>query len=225
MITKHCDGLWTVTHAFLALGVPLTTRMTLAKVSNTEWAAISPVPLSDESIQSINSVAQVRYLIAPNNYHHLFINDAKSYWPDARLFVPQSLIAKRPDLESANIITADEQFPWSADLQTFPVHGSRMIEEFLFYHSSSKTLVITDLCFNMQHPKGIRQTFFTLMTGTKGELKTSRMIKLLFGDKNAMRESVNNALAMPFERLIVAHGNIVESEAAQRLRAAMSWLI
>lgn len=225
MIIKHCDQLWTVPHDFKVMGIPMTTRMTLAKIKENEWAAISPVPLQESSIQEINEHGKVRYLIAPNNFHHLFIQDAQQYWPDAELFIPASLTKKRPDLTSASVLTKAANYPWCDELKPLHVSGSEMIEEFFFFHPASATLVMTDVCFNLIQPKGFRQSLFAAITGTKGELKTSRMINFLFKDKAAMKNSIEEVLDWPFERLIVAHGDIIEHNAAKRLQNSFHWLL
>lgn len=224
MIVKHCEQLWTVCHDFKVVGIPMSTRMTLAKINGNEWAAISPVPLNESSVKEINEQGHVRYLIAPNNFHHLFIQDAQQYWPDAQLFIPASLTKKRPDLTTASILTKSANYAWCDELKPLHIGGSNAIEEFFFFHPASETLVITDVCFNLVQTKGLRQTLFATITGTKGKLTSSRMIKLLFKDKSALKNSVEEALDWPFKRLIVAHGDVIEHDGAVRLRESFNWL-
>ncbi len=224
MIDKIEDTLWTVQHSFTTLGIPITSRMTLAKVNQSEWAAISVVPLTPDQIAEINRAGKVSYIIAPNNFHHLFVNDAKAYWPNAAIYIPPTLSKKRPDLAAAQRLGANE-LPWSKALKHVAIAGSSAIEEFAFFHVPSKSLILTDLCFNMKHPQGFRQTLFTLLTGTKGELKTSRMIKLLFKNKTALKNSLQQVLEWPFERLIVAHGEIVEESTKTKLQQSFAWLL
>ena len=224
MIEKHDDGLWSVEHAFKASGIPLTSRMTLAKVNQQEWAIISAVPLSENLVSEINADAKVSYIIAPNNFHHLFINDAIQHWPDAEVFIPHSLTRKRPDLSKATIL-ASSPGAWGNDLQIRKIDGAKMLEEFLFFHAPSKSLIITDLCFNMINPEGFRQTLFTILSGTRGALKTSRMIKLLFKDKAAFKASLNEILEWPFERIVVAHGEIIDTDAKAKLQESFSWVL
>jgi len=225
MIKKHNSGLWTVDHGFQVMGIPLTTRMTLARISDNQWAVISPVPLTDADLQQIDAHAKVCYIIAPNNFHHLFIKKAQAYWPDAELFVPTALLKKRPDLSSATLINAQQSYPWSEALVPLRIDGSKLIEEFVFWHPESSTLVATDLCFNMIDPPNLRLKLFNMLMGTLGGLKMSRMMKVSFRDRQAMQHSVEQLLQWPFNRLIVAHGEIVEQDAIAKLKTCFAWLL
>lgn len=224
MINEHTPSLWTVDHDFHVMGIPMTTRMTLARIHDDQWAAISPVPLTDTDLQKINDSAKVRYIIAPNNFHHLFINNAKRYWPDAEVYTPASLIKKRPDLTGSTLIDDQTTQPWSDTLTPLRIHGSDAIEEFVFFHQESSTLVVTDICFNIIDPQGFKLKLFTLLSGTRGGLKTSRIMKLLYRNKSSLKQSVEKITQWPFDRLIVAHGDVVEQNAATEFKASFGWL-
>lgn len=225
MIVEHAPSLWTVEHAFHVMGIPLTTRMTLARIREDQWAAISPVPLTETALQKINACANVSYIIAPNNFHHLFIHKAQSYWPAAELFVPRALIKKRPDLSAATLIDPEQNHPWAEGLSPLRIKGSTFIEEYAFWHEESSTVVLTDICFNIIDPQGFRLNLFTQLTGTKGGLKTSRMMKLFYRDRSALKSSIESLIQRPFTRLVVAHGDIIEQDAPEKLESSFAWLL
>ncbi len=139
--------------------------------------------------------------------------------------MPRALLKKRPDLAGATVINPTQRYPWSDDLVPHRINGSSSVEEFAFFHRESSTLVITDICFNMVDPKPIRLKLFATLMGTKGDLKTSRLMKLLYRDKQAMKQSIQELVQLPFERLIVAHGDIIEQDAAARFKTAFAWLL
>jgi hypothetical protein len=60
--------------------------------------------------------------------------------------------------------------------------------------------------------------------GCHGRLASSRVLRLFVKDRTAARASVERLLALPFETLVVAHGDIIEQGARSQLEQALAWL-
>lgn len=81
------------------LGLPYTTRMTIVRLSDGGLWVHSPIQLSNSIKEQINNLGQVKYLIAPNHLHHLFLSE----WVFAIL--AQKFMAQMKSLRSAVIYT------------------------------------------------------------------------------------------------------------------------
>jgi hypothetical protein len=60
--------------------------------------------------------------------------------------------------------------------------------------------------------------------GVYGRFGLGHLEKLLFRDKRAARAAIDRMLGWDFDRVIVAHGDIVESRGKEAVREAFAWL-
>lgn len=74
------------------------TRAAIVRLSGGRLLVWSPVALSSALRAAIDALGEVRYLVAPNSLHHLFLADWRSAYPAARLYAPPGLREKRRDL-------------------------------------------------------------------------------------------------------------------------------
>ena len=79
-------------------GFPYPTRMAVIQLSDGSAWVWSPVALSDELADSVESVGPVRFIVSPNKIHHLFLSEWARRWPEARLYAPPGLAKKKPGL-------------------------------------------------------------------------------------------------------------------------------
>jgi Domain of unknown function (DUF4336) len=83
---KKIDGdLWVVEQPFKYFGLEVGNRMTIIRLTSRYLVAISPIKIDAITIKQIALIGEVKYIIAPNLYHHLFIKDFRSIYPDAQL--------------------------------------------------------------------------------------------------------------------------------------------
>ena len=70
------DGLWTVAAPLKALGLAIGTRMTIVRLANGELWLHSPIRPTAEIREAIDALGPVRYIVAPNLFHHMFAGEA-----------------------------------------------------------------------------------------------------------------------------------------------------
>jgi hypothetical protein len=106
--------------------------------------------------------------------------------------------------------------------------GSYMTEA-AFFHTPSRTLVLTDLIENFE-PAKVHSVVMRLALRATGRLaphgSTPRELRLTFlGERRRrLREAVRLMLSWNPERVIFAHGRCFESDGTAKLRAAFRWL-
>ncbi len=76
------------------LGLPYTTRMTIVRLSDGGLWVHSPIQFSNSIREQINNLGQVKYLIAPNHLHHLFLSEWVSAYPSAEVYGTNEVIKK-----------------------------------------------------------------------------------------------------------------------------------
>jgi glyoxylase-like metal-dependent hydrolase (beta-lactamase superfamily II) len=90
--------------------------------------------------------------------------------------------------------------------------------ETVFFHRASRTLIVSDLVFNYSPVQAASDP------GGADGLGPHSRIRAAISDPIALRESMESALRWPIERVIVSHGQIVESDGHARFREGFAFL-
>lgn len=207
-------------------GFPYPTRMAVARLSDhTAWVW-SPVELSDELADAVEAIGPVRYVVSPNKIHHLFMAGWAERWPDARVYAPPGLAARRPDLIFDAELDDEPDPAWAADIDQVIFRGSLFMEEVVFFHRESGTAIICDLI--QRHPEAA-------MTGWRGMLmrldslvgengSTPREWRASFLRRKRARAAREKLLSWNPDRLLIAHGDCVQAGATSVIDKALRWI-
>src|SRR6185437_10089296 len=105
---------------------------------------------------------------------------------------------------------------WAADLDQMRFRGSRVIEEFVFFHRASETLILADLIENFEPEKLTRGMRWLAWLGgvLDPDGKAPLDMRMTFmGHKRLARESFDRVIAWHPQRVILAHGRCYERNA------------
>ncbi|HEY1708673.1 MAG TPA: DUF4336 domain-containing protein [Rhizomicrobium sp.] len=202
------------------------TRMAVLRLGDGALFVWSPIALTDELCAGVAALGSVRYLVAPNALHHLFLAEWKRAFPQALLYAPPGLRAKRKDLAfDADLDAA--LLPWADEIDQVAVGGNLIATEVVFFHRKSCTVLFTDL---IQHFApgwftGWRAlvTRLDLMAAVAPEVP--RKFRLAFTDRKTARAALRRILAWPSERVLMAHAPPVERDGQAFIARAFRWLL
>ena len=222
-LVQLADGLWVAAASQRFLGLHLGTRMTIVRRRDGGLIVHSPIRLDDELRGEVEGIGEVRCVIAPNLYHHLYAGDWTSAYPEARLLGPRGLDAKRKDLSFAATFgdAADEGF--AGTLQHIEVGGT-LLRETVFYHAASRTLVSSDLVENFETSPHWPTRWYLEVSGLHGQPGVGITLRPLYYARARVRSALDRILACPFDRMILAHGDVIETNARDIVYASFSWL-
>ena len=221
MLTKIADDIWGFEQDFrLPGGMRLPSRATLVRLSGGGLLVHSPLAFDAATAQAIDALGEVEAIVAPSCIHWLFVEAASQRWPKAR-------ILGAPGLEKKMAVTF-EPLPRDGaiaglgdDLVVRRIDGAPYMTEHAFFHRPSRSLVVTDLMFNV-HRCSFGMQLFLRFVGAYQKTAQSRMWRWLTKDEAAAAASANAVLAWDFDRVVVAHGDVVEADAHPRTRAALA---
>jgi len=220
-LDEFAPGLWTVSAPFKVAGSEFGTRMTVIRVGSNELILIAPCPIDDALEARIRDLGSVSAVIAPNCFHYYYFLDALKRFPDAVPFLAEGVAEKIGGAPpNARPLTGEPDPLWKADLEQLAIPGAPKVNEVVFYHRPSRTLVLTDFCFNFNPPPKGWTGLFLRVAGAYGRLAVSRLMRSLLKDRSGLRDSVDRMLAWDFNRIIVTHGQNIESNAKQLFREA-----
>ncbi|NJL48031.1 MAG: DUF4336 domain-containing protein [Leptolyngbyaceae cyanobacterium SM2_5_2] len=226
MLLRNVDrNLWVAEQPLRYFGLGIGTRMTVIQLASNELVVISPIQVSEVLVSELNGLGIVSHIIAPNLYHHLYAAEFKAAYPAATFWAPARLRVKRPELNIDQLIVADAGSPWPGleylffdGFKTLGPSGPAALDEWVFFHTDSRTLILTDtaFCFDENFP-WLTQLLTKLGGGYKS-LSPSLLERVATTQKDLVKASVEQVLRWNFDRVIVAHGSVVEHSGKEQFK-------
>ncbi|MGL5060964.1 MAG: DUF4336 domain-containing protein [Microcoleus sp.] len=225
MLREIDTDIWVAEQPFRYFGLSVGTRMTAIRLANRELAVISPIQVSDTIVSQLDKLGTVKHIIAPNLYHYLFAANFKNLYPNAIFWAAPGLEVKKPDLAIDKIITSDAnslldglEYVFFDGFRTMGLTGFDSLNECVFFHAASRTLILTDTAFHFDETFPTLTQFATRVLGGYKSLSPSLLERIATTEKEKVRESVERVLAWDFERAIVAHGSIIEQNGKEKFK-------
>ncbi|MFQ4135999.1 DUF4336 domain-containing protein [Nodosilinea sp. PGN35] len=224
MLRAIDENLWVAEQPFRYFGLGIGTRMTVVRLASDELGIISPIQVSEALVGELNALGKVSHIIAPNLYHYKFAAEFKATYPGATFWATAGLGAKRPELPIDRAICHRQGFanapalsPWPGleclffdGFKTLAPSGPDPLEEWVFFHSASRTLILTDTAFCFDESSPWLTQLVTKIGGGYKQLGPSLLERVATTEKAKVRDSAEQVLAWDFERVIVAHGRVVD---------------
>ena len=222
--TPLAEGVWLDRAPVSILGMRLTATMAVMRLRGDGLLLYSPVEMTEERRALVEALGEVRHLYAPNTFHHLWMGAWAQAFPDARVHAPAELAKKRPDLRIDRTHESGPEPDFAGVLDEVRVDGFRLREGVLL-HRASRTLLVADLVHNIGANHSGWTKFYSRAMGFYDRVALSRVIKwTAFDDRTAARKSVDTILALPFDRVVVGHGDPIVDRPREQLTAALEWL-
>lgn len=232
MLQQIDNNLWTAEQPLKFMGLSVGTRMTVIRLKDNSLLLISPIKINSKLKRHLDNLGTVKYLIAPNLFHYLYLAECQEIYPKAKVYAPPGLENKQRSLKiDQTFIQDDIQFDTELEytlfsgFQVFIVPQVKTVNEIVFYHPSTKTLIITDSAFNFDNTFPFVTQLAARVIGSYQELKPSWLEKIATKDKQKAKQSIDKILAWDFDRVIMGHGKIVETNAKKELASGYQWLI
>ncbi|MEL6439729.1 MAG: DUF4336 domain-containing protein [Cyanobacteria bacterium J06621_8] len=228
-IDRH---LWVVEQPQKFMGLEVGTKMTVIRLSDGSILLISPVKIDSQLQQQLDELGEVKYIVAPNLFHYLYVADCQKIYPQAQTIAPPGLTDKIPTLKVDQILTQDAiafnsevEYMLLEGFQIFVPPKIRKANEIIFYHPQSKTLIITDSAFNLDNSLPLVTQIAARILGSYQVLKPSWLEKIAVEDCSLLQQAIARVMNWDFERVIMAHGKIVTENAKEKLTAGYRWLL
>jgi hypothetical protein len=222
-LIELADGLWVAQAPLRFLGTHLGARMTVVRLSNGELWVHSPVAMNEALLQELKTLGQVRHIVAPNLFHHLFVSETATAFPDATLYAAPGLSDKRADIHFHETLGATVPAAWRGDLEFMRVDGTSL-GEMVFFHAASRTLISSDLVQNFGTPTHLWTRVYVGLQGLENRCGHSLIVKMTYRDKAAARGCIDALLDWDFDRVVLAHGNVISTGGKEKVREAFDWL-
>jgi hypothetical protein len=219
------QDIWVVERPQRFYGLEVGTRMTVVRLADGSLLLHSPVALDAELRRALDAIGRVRFAVAPNRVHHLYAGRVADAYPEARLWVGPGLEHKRPDLAFDGVLGDEAPAEWKGQVDQVFFRGRPYENEVVFFHRASRTLILCDLAFNFGPRAATPTRLLMRLLRSYGRFGPSKLDPLLIRDRRAARQSLERILGWDFDRVVVAHGDVLESGGREALRQGYSWLL
>jgi hypothetical protein len=215
------DGLWGAEHDLFMNGiVHFRGRMTVVRLRSGGLLLHSVIPIDDALAAELQALGSVEHIVAPNLLHHTHLVPVLARYPEAKVWGAPGLADKRDDVRfDASLV---DPAPWADELDQHFIEGIPWANETVFFHRATGTLIVTDLVFNIHEVRGWITPWVLRLSGAYRRFAQSRLLRSSIRDAAAASASAEHLLAWPIERVVMAHGRIVDRDAKARLHDALT---
>ncbi|KAK4102164.1 hypothetical protein N658DRAFT_506376 [Parathielavia hyrcaniae] len=245
----------TLSVPFLRFGkFPVGGRGTLVRLTSGALAIFSPVALTESAKAKVASLGgDVRYIIAPDIEHHIYLSEWAAAYPNAKLIGPEGLPEKRQKVQDdakigkepfAVVVTKangrevriGDDFDADFDMEFVHVHPNK---ELVFLYKPDRVLVQADLVFNLpaeeqysrvpedQKPKpGALGKLFNSFQTTQGDamgMKRFLWHVISRADRERFNESVKRIAGWEFDTIVPCHGETMVGNGKEVFEKVMAW--
>ena len=217
--------------AMYGLAIPFSTRMTIVRLRSGELWCHSPIELTPELQDEIDQLGPVRHLVSPNKIHYAHINTWAKAYPEAITWASPGVCdrAMQQKIEVTFDHELNDEAPsqWENDIEQVIFRGSRFMDEVVFFHRQSATLILADLIENFEPAKVAKKWrwLLPLAGNVDPDGKIPLDLRMTFwGQKEQARACLKRILEWKPDKIILAHGRWYESNGTAELRRAFRWL-
>ncbi|KAF5345380.1 hypothetical protein D9757_013386 [Collybiopsis confluens] len=158
VIREVTSGIWTFSCPF-GRGpfgfLPWGGRSTAIKLSTGDVWVLASTPLTADTKSTIDGLGSVKWIIAPDIVHHLFLGQYKKAYPEAIVVGVQGLREKKKKNKEDLVIDgeygsdpADTLYGFEDEIKACYFSGFEN-KDVAFLHTPTKTLIVADLLFNL----------------------------------------------------------------------------
>lgn len=216
--------LWVATRSLRIVVGDIGCRMTVIRLPGGDLFLHSPVPLDPPTRAALDGVGRVRWIVGPSKVHHFYLGEYAAAYPEAEVSGVPGLPEKRKDLRFDRVLGDGGPSPWGGAIRFLLFEGLPISNEVVFFHPATRTLLLTDLAFNVPAGGGQGARLFHWLVGATGRFGPHRLVRLGFRDKAASRRSRDAILAWDFDRVIVTHGDVLATGGRRAMQEAFAFL-
>lgn len=197
------------------MGMKMGRNVSVIRLSSGKLIIHSTAPYSRSDVDALKEWGEPTWLVEATNFHDTLAKAGVAAFPDLPYLVPSGF----PLAQKLNVISLDSPpSEWEGEVDVIRIDGMPKINEHVFFHRDSKTLIVADLIFNIPLSAGkFTHAFLGAISGIKEHPGNSRMFRFMIKNRAAFEASLQRILALDFERIIVGHGDPIETAGKETL--------
>lgn len=219
------DSIWVTERPVWFSGARLRSRTTVVRLAGGALWVHSPCPPTAEVCAALDALGELRWIVVPNRFHHLQTPATAARYPKAVVVGPESVKARNPQV-SLGMSAEDAAYrDATPELTPIPMRGAPFLDETVFFHAASGTLIAADLVMSGCAKDHWTWRFAARITGRYEKVRTPPDVRLLTRASEAAAESIAQMRELPVERILVAHADPITDRPLEQLAEAWRFAI
>ena len=213
------NNLWFLSYPLKLLGVNVRRNVSVIRLKSGKIIIHSTGPFTGEDVSAISALGTVSWLVEAMLRHDTFSQQGREAFPNVPYLAPPGF-AQHVDFVPRAIVPAPAD--WTGEVDALELQGAPGMRETVFFHRSSRTLIVADLVYNFpRHEPLWSELMLRAAVGSHHEPGMSRAFKISIKDEAAFQQSIAQMLAWDFDRVIVGHGDVIETEGKEKVTHAL----
>lgn len=218
-MTPLAENLWIQSYHLPLLGTEQGRVVTVIRLRSGQLVIHSTAPFSADDIREIKSLGEPGWLVEAMLFHDTFAKEGRAAFPAIPYLAPDQF-AEAAKVDSRPILPAPAE--WQGELEVLRLEGAPKLDEHVFFHTPSRTLIVADFVFNFDCQGSAWERFFHRWAiGLKHEPNMSRVFRAFVSDRAAFKKSIAQVMAWDFDRVIVGHKEVIPSAGKVKLQRAL----
>ncbi len=217
--------------AGIKMPLAFTTRMTVVKLANGDLFLHSPIAFDAALAEHLQSMGIVRHLVSPNRGHYVHIGEWSRVFPHAIIWASPGVRERTPsvgiEVRFERDLGPDAPAEWRDEMNQTIIPGA-VLDEVVFFHRSSKTLIVADTIMNFELER-LKQPLWLIAKLNRTTYPLGGMsldMRIAFWPKKRrVRGAIEKVMAWQPERIVLSHGRCFDSDASAVIRRAYGWAL
>ena len=223
MIKSIGENIGVLHRPFQVLGMPLGKTTTVIRLADGRVLLHSAGPWRAEEVTAISEWGEVAGIMEGSRIHDTFARELRGYFPGVPYGLPPGFPIAAEELAPVEPL-ARWNSRWGQEVRVLKIGGMPRLQEHVLLHVPSRTLVLTDLVFNLVFAPGETVPWpLRLISGLKTFPGTSRLVQWCVKDPAAVQSSLAKMMTWDFDQVVVSHGAVITENAKETLREALAW--
>ena len=212
------ENLWLLRYPLKLLGADLNRNVTVIRLGSGDLVIHSTGPFTVDDQAEIHLHGRPRWIMDVMARHDTFAREGRAAFPAATYLAPEGF-SETVGFPTQPLVNQPE---WNGEIEVLLLEGVPGMKEHVILHRPSRTLIVADLMFNFG-PAAPTWTHLLMYgaVGAKHNPGMARSMRLTVKDKAALLASLARMMAWDFDRLIVGHGDPIETGAKARVADAL----
>jgi Domain of unknown function (DUF4336) len=146
MLREIGKDLWVAEQAQKFLRIELTARMTIVALPGRVLFVNSPIRLGPELRREVDALGYVRFIVAPNRFHHLYVAEWQRAYPSADCHCAPGLETKRRELHFTGTLDDTAPLGWASEIDHIVFRAFPPLNEVVLLHHRSRTATLPTSC-------------------------------------------------------------------------------
>jgi len=217
---KVAQNLWIMRFPMKLAGLDIGRVVTLIATQSGELIVHSTAQFTPADVTEISRLRKTPTLVEATLFHDTYAASAQETFPNAPYYAPEGF-AELTRTTTKSLATPPES--WRGELEVLELEGMPKVREHVFFHIPSRTLIVADLVFNFGPEASPAVRFlFCWILGVRQFPGMSYFYRAMIRDRKAFANAAKRMMQWDFDRVIVGHGDVIETGGKEKLGTALA---